>query len=153
MQAQVASKVNEQAQITLAQSQVAIKTLLSASFGCILFLRSLLPEDNFGQTHLVVDDPKPNPMSDVPSSQTSTSEDGIKLSRYKIMTVKRGFSQEGDELLDYLEKGAFHALEKQYLRKMIFALYINKDDPHNIIEAWTFDFSVCSQTQCSLMLI
>ena len=57
------------------------------------------------------------------------------------MTVKRGFSQEGDELLDYLvrafqtwrvefiswrlqEKGTFHALEKQYLRKMIFALYI-----------------------------
>lgn len=57
------------------------------------------------------------------------------------MTVKRGFSQEGDEILDYLEKGAFDALEKQYLRRLIFALYIDKEDPQNIVEAWNFDFT------------
>jgi hypothetical protein len=41
--------------------------------------------------------------SSTPSaSQASDSEVGTKASRYKIMTVKRGFSQEGDEILDYL---------------------------------------------------
>lgn len=80
------------------------------------------------------------------SSQTSGYEGSNRTSRYKIMTVKRGFSLEGDEILDYLvrikelpccavrllrtnefpsqEKGAFDALEKQYLKRMIFALYI-----------------------------
>jgi len=33
------------------------------------------------------------------------------------MAVRRGFSSEGDLLLDYLEKGVFHALEKQYLKR------------------------------------
>jgi hypothetical protein len=38
----------------------------------------------------------------MPSSQSSNHETGSKPSRYKIMTVKRGFSQEGDGILDYL---------------------------------------------------
>ena len=38
----------------------------------------------------------------MPSSQSSNHETGGKPSRYKIMTVKRGFSQEGDGILDYL---------------------------------------------------
>ncbi|KAG8781870.1 DNA binding protein [Serendipita sp. 397] len=141
MQAQASRQVNELEQITLAQSQVAVKTLLSASFGCILFLRSLLPEENFGQTHLVVGDGKSNLDTPNASSQSSTTDNTNKMSRYKIMTVKRGFSQEGDEILDYLEKGAFHALERQYLRKMMFSIYVDKEDPQNIVETWSFDFT------------
>ncbi|KAG8859001.1 DNA binding protein [Serendipita sp. 411] len=142
MQAQASRQVNELEQITLAQSQVAVKTLLSASFGCILFLRSLLPEENFGQTHLVVGDGRSNLDTPNASSQSSTTDNTNKMSRYKIMTVKRGFSQEGDEILDYLEKGAFHALERQYLRKMMFSIYVDKEDPQNIVETWSFDFTV-----------
>ncbi|PVG04477.1 hypothetical protein CPB86DRAFT_693520 [Serendipita vermifera] len=90
--------------------------------------------------HLVVGDPKNTP-SDSPAPWSQSSSNESKSSRYKIMTVKRGFSQEGDEILDYLEKGAFDALEKQYLRRMVFALYIDKEDPQNVVEAWTFDFT------------
>ena len=57
-----------------------------------------------------------------PSSSQAT--DGGRISHFKFKTVRRGFSSEGDLLLDYLEKGVFHALEKQYLKSFILALYL-----------------------------
>ena len=59
--------------------------------------------------------------ANAPSSQAT--DDG-RVSNFKIMAVRRGFSSEGDLLLDYLEKGVFHALEKQYLRSFMLALYL-----------------------------
>ncbi|KAI0063417.1 hypothetical protein BV25DRAFT_1883873 [Artomyces pyxidatus] len=56
------------------------------------------------------------------------------------MTVTRGWSAEADKLLDYLEHGIFDALEKQYLRSFIFAIYLDNQDPNNIVEAYTFNF-------------
>ncbi|KAI6150632.1 HORMA domain-containing protein [Pisolithus tinctorius] len=56
------------------------------------------------------------------------------------MNLKRGFTNEGDKLLDYLEHGIFDAIEKQYLRKFIFAIYLDGNDPNNIVEAYTFNF-------------
>lgn len=55
---------------------------------------------------------------------SSQATDGGRVSHFKFKTVRRGFSSEGDLLLDYLEKGVFHALEKQYLRSFILALYL-----------------------------
>jgi len=59
-----------------------------------------------------------------PGSTCSQTTDGGRVSNFKIMAVRRGFSSEGDLLLDYLEKGVFHALEKQYLKTFILALYL-----------------------------
>ncbi|KIP10850.1 hypothetical protein PHLGIDRAFT_64843 [Phlebiopsis gigantea 11061_1 CR5-6] len=56
------------------------------------------------------------------------------------MTVTRGFTEEADRLLDYLENGIFDALQKQYLRSFIFAIYLDSEDPNNIVEAYTFNF-------------
>ncbi|KAF9246385.1 HORMA domain-containing protein [Melanogaster broomeanus] len=56
------------------------------------------------------------------------------------MNLKRGFTNEGDRILDYLEKGIFEAIEKQYLRRFIFAIYLDSKDPNNIVEAYTFNF-------------
>lgn len=54
--------------------------------------------------------------------------------------MARGYSDEADKLLDYLEHGIFDALEKQYLRSFIFAIYLDSKDPTNIVEAYTFNF-------------
>ncbi|KAF9227764.1 hypothetical protein BS17DRAFT_693612 [Gyrodon lividus] len=56
------------------------------------------------------------------------------------MNLKRGFTNEGDRILDYLEKGIFEAIEKQYLRRFVFAIYLDSKDPNNIVEAYTFNF-------------
>ena len=102
--------------------------------------RNLLPEDNFCNgalcptgspslylplttgfvARLVVGDSESG--AGAASSQATT--DSSRVSNFKIMAVRRGFSSEGDLLLDYLEKGVFHALEKQYLKRFILALYL-----------------------------
>jgi meiosis-specific protein HOP1 len=100
------------------------------------FSRNLLPEDNFcngGRSAHAHDKfaPSSNQIQarlvvggseSAPSASQTT--DGGRVSNFKIMAVRRGFSSEGDLLLDYLEKGVFHALEKQYLKSFILALYL-----------------------------
>lgn len=82
--------------------------------------------------------------SDPLPSDSFSSENGRRnVSGFKIMTVTRGFTEEADKLLDYLvrnsraymrllriiltvvqENGIFDALQKQYLRSFIFAIYL-----------------------------
>ncbi|EPQ57954.1 hypothetical protein GLOTRDRAFT_103922 [Gloeophyllum trabeum ATCC 11539] len=57
------------------------------------------------------------------------------------MTVTRGFTEEADKLLEFLESGIFDALQKQYLKSFIFAVYLDPQDPNNIVEAYTFNFN------------
>ncbi|KAG8732062.1 DNA binding protein, partial [Ceratobasidium sp. 428] len=39
------------------------------------------------------------------------------------------------------EKGIFDALEKQYLKSFVFAIYLDEKDPKNLVEAYTFNVS------------
>ncbi|VDB82853.1 unnamed protein product [Peniophora sp. CBMAI 1063] len=136
MQAQ-ATRQKQQA-ITSAQSLTCVQTLLRASLGCITYLRDLLPQDNFSSSYLTSGPSNPGSSFDsLPSSQSSTSGPG----GFKIMTVNRGWSAEADKLLDYLEKGIFDAIERQYLKSFIFAIYLDQEDPNNLAEAYTFDFT------------
>ncbi|OCH86897.1 hypothetical protein OBBRIDRAFT_782465 [Obba rivulosa] len=66
------------------------------------------------------------------------------------MTVTRGFTEEADRLLDYLEHGIFDAVEKQYLRSFIFAVYLDNQDPNNIVEAYTFNFNAMPGTEIAV---
>lgn len=38
--------------------------------------------------------------------------------------MKRGYSTEGDRMLDYIEHGVFDALEKGYVRSCVFAVFL-----------------------------
>ncbi|TCD71215.1 DNA binding protein [Steccherinum ochraceum] len=140
MQAQAVQN-NPTEVVTSQQSLQSIQTLLRAGLGCITYLRNLLPADNFSESYLTAANPE------LPSSQGSTSFDALPadvgrrtVSGFKVMTVTRGYTEEADKLLDYLENGIFDALQHQYLRSFIFAVYLDQDDPNNIIEAYTFNF-------------
>ncbi|TDL24968.1 DNA-binding protein [Rickenella mellea] len=122
------------------QSLAVVKTLLSASFGCIAYLRNLLPEENFGEGRLTSAE-QGNMSFESASQETAVGEARRNYSNVKIKTVTRGYSPEADKLLDYLENGIFHALERQYLKSFIFAIYLDNEDPNNIVEAYTYDFS------------
>ncbi|KAI0748495.1 HORMA domain-containing protein [Daedaleopsis nitida] len=144
MQAQASRTEQHQAVITSQQSLQSIQTLLRAGLGCITYLRNLLPSDNFSESYLTSSGP--DTLSSQPSQSGSSfaSSDGRRnVSGFKIMTVTRGFTEEADRLLDYLENGIFDALSKQYLRSLIFAIYLDDQDPNNIIEAYTFNFKYC----------
>ncbi|KAJ7073983.1 HORMA domain-containing protein [Mycena amicta] len=126
---------------TSAQSLIAIQTLLRASLGCITFLRDLLPSDNFTDSHFTSsDDSFLSQSSDANRSIDSSNGSGKNVNGFKIMTMTRGYTHEADKILNYLEYGIFDALQKQYLRSFIFAIYLDEKDPNNIVEAYTFNF-------------
>ncbi|KAG2366049.1 HORMA domain-containing protein [Suillus spraguei] len=122
--------------ISSKQSLECVQTLLKAGLGCITYLRGLLPAENFGEYRL-------SSKGQASSSSGSFSSDGtvgLNISGVTIMTLNRGFTNEGDRIIDYLENGIFEAIDKQYLRKVIFGIYLDSNDPNNVIEAYTFNF-------------
>ncbi|KAI0699230.1 HORMA domain-containing protein [Cytidiella melzeri] len=140
MQAQESRTDQTHEVLTAQQSLQSIQTLLRAGLGCITYLRNLLPSDNFSESYLTSSNAESQ--SSAPSFSGSFASDSSKrnVSGFKIMTVSRGYTEEADKLLDYLENGIFDALQKQYLRSFIFAIYLDNDDPNNIVEAYTFNF-------------
>ncbi|KAJ7811429.1 HORMA domain-containing protein [Mycena olivaceomarginata] len=124
-----------------AQSLAAVQTLLKASLGCITFLRDLLPSDNFTDSHFTTsDDSLLSQSSDSSRSIDSSRSNSRNVNGFRIMTMTRGYTDEADRILNYLEHGIFDALQKQYLRSFIFAIYLDEKDPSNIVEAYTFNF-------------
>ncbi|KAG8699266.1 DNA binding protein [Ceratobasidium sp. 394] len=105
----------DQETMTATTSLQTVRTLFSAGLGCITWIRGLLSDDNFTDSYLT-SSPRSGLLEISESQRTSNST--------RIKTVKRGFSTEADCLLDYLENGIFDALEKQYLKSFVFAIYI-----------------------------
>ncbi|RXW20515.1 hypothetical protein EST38_g5322 [Candolleomyces aberdarensis] len=126
--------------VTKSQSLAAVQTLLRAGLSCIMYLRNLLPEDNFSKSHLTAaDDSFMTSASETDGTPQSPST-RTRVSGMHIMTLTRGYTEEADRLLNYLENGIFDALQKRYLRSFIFAIYLDNNDPTNIVEAYTFNF-------------
>ncbi|TBU35629.1 HORMA-domain-containing protein [Dichomitus squalens] len=142
MQAQVVKTDQNQTVITSQQSLQSVQTLLRAGLGCITYLRNLLPSDNFSESYLTSSSPDTLPSQPSKSGSSFASTDSRpNVSGFKIMTVTRGFTEEADKLLDYMENGVFDALQKNYLRSFVFAVYLDDQDPNNIIESYTFNFN------------
>ncbi|KAF8969871.1 HORMA domain-containing protein [Flammula alnicola] len=123
--------------ISQTQSLAAVQTLLRAGLGTITYLRNLLPEDNFTRSHFTSIDDSSSSQPD--GSQESTSS-RTNVSGFRITTITRGYTDEADRILNYMEYGIFDALEKRYLRSFIFGIYLDTKDPTNIVEAYTFNF-------------
>ncbi|KAF7325399.1 HORMA domain-containing protein [Mycena venus] len=127
-----------EAATTSAQSLAAVQTLLKASLGCITFLRDLLPSDNFTDSHFTTsDDSLLSQSSDSSQSIDNNRSNSRNVNGFKIMTMTRGYTDEADRILNYLEHGIFDALQKTILAQFHFR-YI--PDPTNIVEAYTFNF-------------
>ncbi|KAF8205628.1 HORMA domain-containing protein [Mycena galopus ATCC 62051] len=136
-----AQSTRTEAATTSAQSLSAVQTLLKASLGCITFLRDLLPSDNFTDSYFTTsDDSLLSQSSDSSRSMGISRSDSRNVNGFKVMTMTRGYTDEADRILNYLEHGIFEALQKQYLRSFIFAIYLDEKDPNNIVEAYTFNF-------------
>uniref|UniRef100_A0A0K3CDI1 FGENESH: predicted gene_2.271 protein n=1 Tax=Rhodotorula toruloides TaxID=5286 RepID=A0A0K3CDI1_RHOTO len=61
--------------------------------------------------------------------------------------LKEGTSSEVDKLLDYLEVGAIEAIENGYMHQLVFAIYLDPDEPTNLVESYTFTFSYKTDPQ------
>ncbi|KAI5841344.1 HORMA domain-containing protein [Morchella snyderi] len=124
------------------QSLELVRTLLGASIGCLSFLRGLLPEECFvekrygGKSSAAMSYRSFTSDIDDESFKKSSTSSGTRVKR-----LRRGYSGEADQLLDWLEIGIFDALQKGYLKAVQLAIYVDKEHPEIIVESYTFSFS------------
>jgi meiosis-specific protein len=104
----------QQQTINKQQSLTLTKNLLLATIGSIAYVRMLFPEDNFLTKGL----------------------DGI-----AVKTLKQNVSIEANTLLEWIEKGVFDAIQKQYLNQLVFGIYLDPHNPLDLTEHYQFEFS------------
>ncbi|KAI8610236.1 DNA-binding protein [Chytriomyces sp. MP71] len=125
---------------SVTESLQLTQNLLRSSIATISYLRGLFPEDHF-------DDSRFN---------------GMGLKR-----MKRGASPRMDALVESLESGCFDALQKGYLRKIVFSVHhgasaINEDNKENnvsgacaegaLIESYEFEFKYPSTHEVTMTI-
>ncbi|KAL5040701.1 hypothetical protein RTP6_007686 [Batrachochytrium dendrobatidis] len=101
-------------QPTAQQSLTVVRNVLGATIGSITYLRNVFPEHNFKDTRL----------------------NGLQL---KTLVPKQ--TSQADLLISWIDRGCCDALNKQYLRTMVFGIYVNESCPEELTEAYTFSFS------------
>ncbi|RPB03934.1 hypothetical protein L873DRAFT_1799903 [Choiromyces venosus 120613-1] len=128
-------------QLKLEQSLEVVQTLLGASIGCLSFLRGLLPEECFVEKRY-------GGRSSTAVSYRSFTSDLDDEAFFKkgnngtrIKRLRRGYSCEADQLLDWLETGIFDALRRGYLKAVQLAIYVDDKHPDIVVESYTFSFT------------
>ena len=85
--------------VSVQTSQKLVQTMLDASFGCIAYLRGLLPDDDF------VEERYNAPEQAATASKAKNKAQNKKehaRSGQRIMRLRRNSSSEANKLLDYL---------------------------------------------------
>ena len=109
--------------VTEVQSVTLMKNILRSSLSSIAYLRYLFPEDNFQDTELA----------------------GL-----KIKSLVEGSNKEIAAMNNWLEHGVFDALEKHYLKALVFSIFAKFNDPSSLLESYTFKFSYPTDGNVSL---
>ncbi|KAI9867808.1 MAG: DNA binding protein [Trichoglossum hirsutum] len=136
------------------QSLKIIQASVGFSIGCLAYLRDLIPEDLFDRATyghpsstlysydgLVKSTRDGGNAIGMPGGPSSTQGcHRAAGSGTRISILKRGHSEEVDQLLDWIEGGIFDALEKNVLAAIQFAIFLDKDNPEDIAESYTFSF-------------
>ncbi|OLL24421.1 Meiosis-specific protein HOP1 [Neolecta irregularis DAH-3] len=121
---------------TIQSSLQLVESLLSASLGSITFLRGIFPESTFYDDRISDEDSESHRGRLSSNSASST----------RVKKLKRGHSEEADQLLDYLEKGIYDAIYQKYLKSFILAIFLDPNRPHDIAEAYIFNFNYTCET-------
>ena len=111
---------------TKQQSATLVRNVLRSSISSIAYLRYIFPEENFMDAQLA----------------------GL-----KIKTLIPGSNPEITIISDWLENGVFDALEKHFLRALVFSIFAKFNDPTSLLESYTFKFSYPSENDVSLDVI
>jgi hypothetical protein len=99
---------------TEVQSLTLVKNILRSSIASIAYLRYLFPEDNFTETQLA----------------------GL-----KIKSLRPKQNPEITAMTEWMEQGVFDAIEKHYLRALVFSVFGEENDTSSLLESYTFKFS------------
>ncbi|KAK8845568.1 hypothetical protein IAR55_006283 [Kwoniella newhampshirensis] len=145
------------------ESLQIVKTVLEASLGTICYQRKLLPNDQFETIRVCDSIPKPGgvrekgakepslsqttQVSQVFGSQQTGSQSTLsqhsrgktdRVAVYKALTPNR--SLEVDKILQLLNGGVMDAIAKGYLQSLVLFIFLDSNDPDNILESYSFNF-------------
>ncbi|OCL02733.1 hypothetical protein AOQ84DRAFT_348717 [Glonium stellatum] len=134
------------------QSTEVIQTLLHGSVSCLSYLRNLFAErcfeDQFYETndlHWSYGDyaEGKNIPREIAGPSTIKGKEKATFRRHgtSMKVLRRGRSKGVDQLLDWLEKGAFEALQRNVLRAIQLNIFEDPRNPSNVVEAYTFTFN------------
>ncbi|KAK7530796.1 HORMA domain-containing protein [Phyllosticta citribraziliensis] len=125
--------------IKLDQSTQLVQSLFHAGISCVAFLRQLFPDNCFTRRTYE------NRHDHWDYDEWASGKKGLQSSKQQrpgaaVSILKRGEDKGVDHLLDWLEKGVFHALKKRYLETFQFIIIENEGRPSEVLE--TYDFRV-----------
>ena len=103
-----------------------VKNILRSSISSIAYLRYLFPEENFSDTRLA----------------------GLKLKALIPDANPEAFA-----INEWIEKGVFDAIEKHYLKSLVFSIFAEFNNPASLLESYTFTFTYPKDGNISMGLI
>ncbi|KAJ3397940.1 HORMA domain-containing protein 1 [Lobulomyces angularis] len=118
-------QLTKQENPTQLQSLNVVSNLLRTTISSVTYLRLLFNDDHFEE---------------------------VAVAGQKFKTLKRNASKEANDLLDWLELGCFEALEKKYLKTLIFGIYADPKKPEELLESYTFRFSYPAEGGTSMQI-
>lgn len=103
-----------------------VKNILRSSISSIAYLRYLFPEENFSDT---------------------------KLAGLKLKALIPDANPEAFAINEWIEKGVFDAIEKHYLKSLVFSIFAEFNNPESLLESYTFTFTYPKNGNISMGLI
>ncbi|KAF2465400.1 uncharacterized protein BDR25DRAFT_345980 [Lindgomyces ingoldianus] len=134
--------------VDVKQSTELVQTLVHAAVSSLAFLRHLFGEHCFDDQLYEVDTSKQT-YEDY-ANGLNQAQDKPGVSRFRVL--KRGRSERVDQLLDWLEKGAFDALKRNILHGLQLSIFEDPKQPSNVVELYTFTFHYTISNQGSRTL-
>lgn len=103
-----------------------VKNILRSSISSIAYLRYLFPEENFSDT---------------------------KLAGLKLKALIPDANPEAFAINEWIEKGVFDAIEKHYLKSLVFSIFAEFNNPASLLESYTFTFTYPKNGNISMGLV
>ncbi|KAF2659958.1 hypothetical protein K491DRAFT_688815 [Lophiostoma macrostomum CBS 122681] len=125
---------------TVQQSTELMQTLVHGTLSAFAFSRQLFGDHCFDQQYYNTSDRHWSYADYAAGNSEPSQDDENRRGRTLMQVLRRGRSTRVDALLDWLELGAFDALQKGFLRSIQVSLFENPDEQYNIVELYTFTF-------------
>ncbi|WWD08960.1 hypothetical protein V865_007075 [Kwoniella europaea PYCC6329] len=151
----------DQTIVTKEDSFDILKVTLEANIGIICYLRNLLPEEDFEYFYICGSNAPPAKSPDElyrltaeearawnakqqAESQSQSQTQGVPDEVSDVRTfswrkIKDDQSRQGKAICQLLS-GAEEAMRKGYLRSLMLIIFLDEEDPTNVIETYTFNF-------------
>lgn len=160
-QAPVANSAQRTAEVTTVasaqiieqqQSTEVVETLLHGSISCLSYLRNLFAESCFDDQFYEMNDlhwsygdyaEGKHVPRDTAGQGSARGKEKATYRRHgtSMKVLRRGRSKGVDQLLDWLERGAFEALQRNVLRAIQLNIFEDAKIPSNVVETYTFTFN------------